>query len=107
VRTPDKPARIRGRDPLPEHDPRDPRHGITLEQILNFLVEHYGWKKLGRRIPVRCFHFDPTLWSSLVFLRKTPWARVKVERLIVSHRRKRMKNAGAERPAPGDQALGS
>ena len=59
--------------------PNDPLHGITLESMLNQLVQQYGWSELGRRIPVRCFKFNPTVKSSLSFLRKTPWARQRVE----------------------------
>jgi uncharacterized protein (DUF2132 family) len=59
----------------------DPLHGMTLEKILNALVAHYGWKELGRRVPIRCFNSDPSIASSLKFLRKTPWAREKVEEL--------------------------
>ena len=58
---------------------RDPMHGITLEHILNHLVERYGWTEMGERIAIRCFMHDPTVKSSLTFLRKTPWARRKVE----------------------------
>jgi hypothetical protein len=63
----------------PESHPRDPLHGITLESILNQLVQRHGWGEMGRRIPIRCFQFNPTVKSSLTFLRKTPWARKKVE----------------------------
>jgi uncharacterized protein (DUF2132 family) len=63
----------------PSSHPRDPLHGITLEKILNQLVQRHGWSEMGRRIPVRCFQFNPTVKSSLTFLRKTPWARKKVE----------------------------
>ena len=59
--------------------PRDPLHGITLEHILQQLVARHGWEEMGFRIPVRCFQFDPSVKSSLTFLRKTPWARKKVE----------------------------
>lgn len=59
--------------------PRDPLHGITLETIIKALVARHGWNEMGRRIPIRCFMFDPTVTSSLKFLRKTPWARKKVE----------------------------
>ena len=62
---------------------RDPLHGKTLEHIVNALVERHGWDGLGERIPVRCFTHDPSVKSSLVFLRKTPWARAKVEALYV------------------------
>ena len=63
----------------PVAHPRDPLHGITLETIINQLVQRHGWGEMGRRIPIRCFQFNPTLKSSLTFLRKTPWARKKVE----------------------------
>lgn len=63
---------------LPER-PGDPLHGITLERMLNDLVGHYGWAKMGERVRVRCFTSDPSIASSLKFLRKTPWARAKVE----------------------------
>lgn len=58
-------------------------HGKTLEQILTELVEHYGWERLGTRINIRCFTDNPSLKSSLTFLRKTPWARQKVEELYI------------------------
>lgn len=61
----------------------DPLHGLTLQAILTDLVEHYGWDGLAQRIDIRCFKSDPTIKSSLTFLRKTPWAREKVERLYV------------------------
>jgi uncharacterized protein (DUF2132 family) len=61
----------------------DPLHGITLERLLTELVEHFGWEELGHRVPVRCFLFDPSIKSSLTFLRKTPWARTKVEEMYV------------------------
>jgi uncharacterized protein (DUF2132 family) len=56
-----------------------PLHGITLESIINQLVQRHGWGEMGRRIPVRCFQFNPSVKSSLTFLRKTPWARQQVE----------------------------
>ncbi len=59
--------------------PRDPLHGITLETILNHLVQKHGWKEMAHRIQIRCFMFNPTIKSSLTFLRKNPWAREKVE----------------------------
>lgn len=61
----------------------NPLHGVTLEQVLNILVEHYGWEQLGQRIKINCFMLDPSVKSSLKFLRKTPWARKKVEDLYV------------------------
>jgi len=68
--------------------PNNPLHGITLEKILTDLVENYGWNELGRRINIRCFRHDPSLKSSLKFLRRTPWARAKVEALYLSMNRK-------------------
>lgn len=61
----------------------NPLHGITLEQILVRLVENYGWEELGQRINIRCFKEDPSIKSSLKFLRTTPWARAKVEALFL------------------------
>jgi len=63
--------------------PRNPLHGVTLEGIVEALVDHYGWAGLAQRIPVRCFISDPSMGSSLKFLRKTPWAREKVESLYL------------------------
>jgi uncharacterized protein (DUF2132 family) len=61
----------------------DPLHGVTLESLLNQLVAHYGWKTMAQRVPIRCFDSDPSVGSSLRFLRKTPWARKKVEALYL------------------------
>ena len=66
--------------------PKDPLHGVTLEALLTELVAAYGWKELGGRIDIRCFNFDPSIKSSLQFLRKTPWARKKVEELYLWHK---------------------
>lgn len=63
--------------------PNDPLHGLTLERVVTQLAEHYGWEALGERINVRCFKSDPSVKSSLKFLRKTPWARAKVEALYL------------------------
>lgn len=63
--------------------PNNPLHGMTLEKILIELVEKLGWKELGRRVPVRCFNNEPSIKSSLHFLRRTPWARQKVEELYL------------------------
>ncbi len=68
---------------MSEEQPNNPLHGITLEQLLTALVEHYGWEEMGRRIDIRCFNNDPSIKSSLKFLRKTPWARTKVENLYL------------------------
>jgi uncharacterized protein (DUF2132 family) len=62
----------------------DPLHGVTLERLLTELVEHHGWGEMGRQVPIRCFLFDPSIKSSLTFLRKNPWARTKVEQIYVS-----------------------
>lgn len=62
----------------------NPLHGLTLEQILEKLVQHYGWEHLGAEISIRCFQADPSIKSSLKFLRKTPWARSKVEALFTN-----------------------
>ena len=66
-----------------EAQPYNPMHGITLEQILKELVERYGWEELGRKIDIRCFNNNPSIKSSLKFLRRTPWARDKVESLYL------------------------
>jgi uncharacterized protein (DUF2132 family) len=71
-----------GVTPPPAH-PRDPLHGVTLEAMVRALEAHYGWAGLATRIPVRCFTHDPSVNSSLKFLRKTPWAREKVEGLYL------------------------
>ena len=67
----------------PPAQARNPLHGITLEAVVNALVAFYGWEGLAQRIPVRCFTLDPSVASSLKFLRKTPWAREKVEGLYL------------------------
>lgn len=66
-----------------ENQPNNPLHGKTLEMVINFLVSHYGWEELGERIRIRCFNENPSVKSSLTFLRKTPWARTKVEELYI------------------------
>ena len=63
--------------------PRNPLHGVTLEAIVRALEAHYGWEELAHKIPIRCFSHDPSVSSSLKFLRKTPWARDKVEGLYL------------------------
>ena len=67
----------------------NPLHGVTLEQMLEVLVEHYQWEGLGQRITVRCFTHEPSIKSSLQFLRRTPWAREKVELLYLKTRNKK------------------
>jgi uncharacterized protein (DUF2132 family) len=72
---------------------RDPLHGITLARMLEELVAHLGWSELGQRISIRCFNSDPSIASSLKFLRKTPWARAKVEGLYGFMLRERKRDA--------------
>ena len=69
---------------MSEQQPNNPLHGVTLEQIINHLVERYAWENLGKRINIRCFNNDPSVKSSLKFLRKTPWARKRVEDLYIA-----------------------
>lgn len=64
--------------------PKNPLHGVTLEQIVTALVDHFGWPALAKQIDINCFKTDPSVKSSLKFLRKTPWARQKVEELYVA-----------------------
>ena len=72
-----------------EQQPNNPLHGKKLEQILNELVDNYGWEHLGFKIDIRCFNYDPSIKSSLKFLRRTPWARNKVEQLYLDMMRKK------------------
>ncbi len=65
---------------------KDPLHGITLEVLLTRLVDHYGWERLAAKVTINCFRKDPSIKSSLTFLRKTPWARKKVETLYLRTR---------------------
>jgi uncharacterized protein (DUF2132 family) len=69
---------------MSEEQPNNPLHGLTLETVVSSLVEHYGWERLGQLIDIRCFNNDPSVKSSLKFLRKTPWARTRVEELYLS-----------------------
>lgn len=66
----------------------DPLHGVTLAMIVTYLVERYGWAAMAERVPVRCFMFQPTVKSSLTFLRRTPWAREKVEQWYAADKRR-------------------
>lgn len=82
---------------MTEPRPNDPLHGVTLKAIIEHLVERYGWTGLGERIEIRCFTHDPSLQSSLKFLRRTPWARAKVESLYihsVTHPQKQKPDGG-------------
>lgn len=74
---------------MSDQQKNNPLHGKTLEQIVTSLVEHYGWDELGRRIKIQCFNSDPSVKSSLKFLRQTPWARKKVEDLYLFSQRGR------------------
>jgi uncharacterized protein (DUF2132 family) len=74
---------------MDQEQANNPLHGKTLEMILNHLVDHYGWEELGKKIDINCFRFDPSIKSSLTFLRKTPWARQKVERLYLRSLRRK------------------
>ena len=69
---------------MTDEQPNNPLHGITLEQVVTRLHEHYGWEGLSGRVDINCFKSDPSVKSSLKFLRKTPWARQKVENLYIS-----------------------
>jgi uncharacterized protein (DUF2132 family) len=75
--------------------PHNPLHGVTLQALLQSLVDYYGWDGLAQRIPVRCFSSDPSMGSSLKFLRKTPWAREKVEGLYLATLRAHQKQQRA------------
>lgn len=83
--------------------PNNPLHGITLERILNDLVARFGWAGLGRRIDIRCFNHEPSIASSLKFLRRTPWARSQVEALYIETVYRGM-DASDPRQAPLDLA---
>jgi hypothetical protein len=78
---------------------RDPLHGVTLERMINELVDHFGWNGLGERIRIRCFTHDPSVTSSLRFLRKTPWAREKVEGLYLFMLREKARRTPPRPPA--------
>jgi uncharacterized protein (DUF2132 family) len=80
--SPAEPADEKSRTPAASQT-RNPLHGVTLEAMVTALSAHYGWAGLGERIPVRCFTHEPSVASSLKFLRKTPWARDKVEGLYL------------------------
>ena len=77
---------------MSEEQPKNPLHGVTLKSILEELVENRGWEDLAARIHVRCFENDPSIPSSLKFLRKTDWARAKVERMYLDDQRERERN---------------
>lgn len=72
----------------PHDHSSNPLHGITLERMLNELVEQFGWARMGRRVRIACFTSDPSIASSLKFLRRTPWARAKVEAMYLEMKRR-------------------
>jgi uncharacterized protein (DUF2132 family) len=83
---------------MTDQQQKDPLHGVTLEMILTRLVEHHGWEKMGQIIKIRCFTNDPSIKSSLQFLRRTPWAREKVEALYL----KKCRNDALKKPKRGN-----
>ncbi len=86
-------------DPTARNEqPRNPLHGVTLEAMVRALEAHFGWEALARQIPVRCFTHDPSVRSSLKFLRKTPWARDKVESLYLFMLREQARGERASGP---------
>lgn len=80
---------------MSEDHPKSPLHGIKLEQIITELVAHVGWAELGQQVRIRCFTDDPSVTSSLKFLRKTPWARAKVESLYLFMLREKKRAGGS------------
>lgn len=68
---------------MEELQPNNPMHGVTLKAMLEHLVEKYGWEEMGMRVNIRCFHYEPSIGSSLKFLRATPWARAEVEAMYL------------------------
>ena len=94
-------------DSLPPAQPRNPLHGLTLEAIVTALVAHYGWAGLAERIALRCFSVQPSMASSLKVLRKTPWARDKVESLylfMLREQRRQAPRVPAPEPEPSPPA---
>ncbi len=83
----------------PPSQPRNPLHGVTLERMVTELADCYGWEGLAQRIPVRCFALDPSVGSSLKFLRRTPWAREKTESLYLFMQREQRRAQGLRGPA--------
>jgi len=84
---------------MPATQPHNPLHGVTLEAIVTALVAHFGWPVLGQKVSIRCFTSEPSVASSLKFLRKTPWAREKVESLYLFMLREQSRNAKISRAA--------
>lgn len=90
--TPSSATRPPAQPSSPSAQPRNPLHGLTLQAIVEALLQHYGWGGLAREVPIRCFRSDPSVSSSLKFLRKTPWAREKVESLYLFMLREQRRN---------------
>jgi len=86
----------------PQH--KNPLHGVTLKAILEYLIAEYGWERLGERINIHCFQYEPSVNSSLKFLRKTDWARVKVERLYLDSISYEERNGKKSADASGGQS---
>jgi len=85
---------------MPDSQPNNPLHGITLATIVEELEAHYGWDGLAERVDINCFKSDPSLKSSLKFLRKTPWARSKVEALYIATFCEPSKSSKPRKPNP-------
>ena len=91
---------------MPDEQPNNPLHGTTLEVVVTQLVDYYGWEELAQRVNINCFKKDPSVKSSLKFLRKTPWAREKVESLYIAtftradpwKKRSKMQQTAATKP---------
>jgi uncharacterized protein (DUF2132 family) len=83
-------------EPPAPGQPRNPLHGVTLERMITELAAAMGWAAMGRRVPIRCFTHDPSVQSSLKFLRRTPWARQEVEALYLAHLRAARRAGGAQ-----------
>lgn len=83
-----------------EEQPNNPLHGIKLADILTYLVEKYGWVELGEQIKINCFVSNPTMNSSLKFLRRTPWARTKVESFYLYSKRQDQKQKRSDEKTP-------
>ncbi|MDQ0085625.1 uncharacterized protein (DUF2132 family) [Variovorax boronicumulans] len=102
--TNDAPAPTPAAPAAAKAQPRNPLHGVTLEAIVTALVDYYGWEHLSELVPIRCFTLDPSVSSSLKFLRKTPWAREKVESLYLfmlrEQRREQQQQQQSQPPQP-------
>jgi uncharacterized protein (DUF2132 family) len=102
--TNDAPAPAPAAPAAAKAQPRNPLHGVTLEAIVTALVDYYGWEHLSELVPIRCFTLDPSVSSSLKFLRKTPWAREKVESLYLfmlrEQRREQQQQQQSQPPQP-------